>query len=129
MRKRSEKVRKSWGRPAGWLGSVRVPSKHATNAPAEQAQPVMRDCARHKGKSESWLGNSGGVYDEKIEKLGREKYPHTKLLRQVKGGVGPITALAYVLTLENPERFAQSRDVGHLGLVPKQEDSGDRLCM
>jgi transposase len=27
-------------------------------------------------------------------------------------GVGPITALAYVLTLETPERFAKSRDVG-----------------
>ena len=40
--------------------------------------------------------------------------------------MGPITALAYVLTLENPERFAKSRDVGpYLGLVPKQEDSGD----
>jgi transposase len=65
-------------------------------------------------------------YDEKIEKLGSEKYPQTQLLRQVKG-VGPITALAYVLTLENPKRFAQSRDVGpYLGLVPKQEDSGDR---
>jgi transposase len=64
-------------------------------------------------------------YDETIEKLGSEKYPHTKLLRQVKG-VGPITALAYALTLENPKRFAQSRDVGpYLGLVPKQEDSGD----
>ena len=64
-------------------------------------------------------------YDERIEKLGRAKYPHTKLLRQVKG-VGPITALAYALTLENPERFAQSREVGpYLGLVPKQEDSGD----
>src|ERR1700730_14530069 len=62
-------------------------------------------------------------YDQKIEKLGREKYGHTKLLRQVEG-VGPITALAYVLTLENPERFAKSRDVGpYLGLVPRQEDS------
>jgi transposase len=71
------------------------------------------------------LGNCIKAYDETIEKLGSEKYPHTKLLRQVKG-VGPITALAYVLTLENPERFAQSRDVGpYLGLVPKQEDSGD----
>jgi transposase len=61
-------------------------------------------------------------YDEKIEKLGREKYGHTALLRQVKG-VGPITALAYVLTLENPDRFVKSRDVGpYLGLVPKQED-------
>jgi transposase len=64
-------------------------------------------------------------YDEKIEKLGREKYGHTALLRQVKG-VGPITALAYVLTLENPDRFVKSRDVGpYLGLVPKQEDSGE----
>jgi transposase len=64
-------------------------------------------------------------YDEKIEKLGREKYGHTALLRQVKG-VGPITALVYVLTLENPQRFVKSRDVGpYLGLVPKQEDSGE----
>jgi len=65
------------------------------------------------------------VYDERIEKLGREKYGHTELLRQVKG-VGPLTSLAYVLTLENPDRFRKSRDVGpYLGLVPKQEDSGD----
>ena len=64
-------------------------------------------------------------YDQKIEELGSEKYGHTKLLRQVKG-VGPITALAYVLTLENPERFGKSRDVGpYFGLVPKQEDSGE----
>src|SRR5215469_3844045 len=65
------------------------------------------------------------VYDERIEKLGREKYGHTKLLRQVKG-VGPLTSLGYVLTLENPDRFRKSRDVGpYVGLVPKQEDSGD----
>ncbi|HMK23979.1 MAG TPA: IS110 family transposase [Terriglobales bacterium] len=71
------------------------------------------------------LSDSIQGYDEKIEKLGREKYGHTSLLRQVKG-VGPITALAYVLTLENPDRFVKSRDVGpYLGLVPKQEDSGE----
>src|SRR5580693_8162870 len=64
-------------------------------------------------------------YDKKIEELGGEKYGHTALLRQVKG-VGPITALAYVLTLENAQRFVKSRDVGpYLGLVPKQEDSGE----
>ena len=66
------------------------------------------------------------AYDERIEKLATEKYPQTKLLRQVKG-VGALTALTYVLTLEDPKRFAKSRDVGpYLGLVPKQEDSGDR---
>jgi transposase len=65
------------------------------------------------------------VYDRKVEELASEKYGHTKLLRQVKG-VGPITALAYGLTLENPERFPKSRDVGpYLGLVSRQEDSGE----
>jgi transposase len=65
------------------------------------------------------------AYDERIEKLATDKYPHATLLRQVKG-VGPLTAVAYVLTLENPCRFVKSRDVGpYLGLVPKQEESGD----
>jgi transposase len=64
------------------------------------------------------------VYDKRIEKLGHEKYGHTELLRQVKV-VGSLTSLAYVLTLENPDRFGKSRDVGsYLGLAPKQEDSG-----
>jgi transposase len=65
------------------------------------------------------------AYDERIEELATKKYEHTELLRQVKG-VGPLTSLAYVLTLENPDRFAKSRDVGpYVGLVPRQEDSGD----
>jgi transposase len=64
-------------------------------------------------------------YDQRIEELGQKKYGHTTLLRQVKG-VGPITSLAYVLTLEDPQRFSSSREVGpYLGLVPKQEDWGD----
>jgi hypothetical protein len=59
-----------------------------------------------------------------IEELASEKYGHTKLLRQVKG-VGPITALAYVLTLENPERFAKSRDVGpYLSWFPTRKTPG-----
>jgi transposase len=72
------------------------------------------------------VSHSIELYDGKIDELATKKYPHTSLLRQVKG-VGPLTSLAYVLTLENPDRFPKSRDVGpYLGLVPKQEDSGDR---
>ena len=60
-----------------------------------------------------------------IRPQGSEKYMDTKLLRQVNG-VGPVTSLAYVLTLETPQRFKRSRDVGpYLGLVRQQEDSGD----
>ena len=93
---------------------------------AEEAVPVeIREALLPLVRMAAALSDCIQGYDEKIEKLGREKYGHTALLRQVKG-VGPITALAYVLTLENPERFVKSRDVGpYLGLVPKQEDSGE----
>ena len=65
-------------------------------------------------------------YDEMLEHLAETKYPHTELLTQVQG-VGTLTAMAFVLTIEDPRRFARSRDVGcYLGLRPKQQDSGDR---
>ena len=64
-------------------------------------------------------------YDKKIDRLGQEKYPQVEVLREVPG-VGPITALAFVLTLEDPKRFAKSRDVGaYLGLVPRRDQSGE----
>jgi len=64
--------------------------------------------------------------DREVERLCRERYPETRFLRQVKG-VGPITALAFVLTLEDPQRFAHSRSVGsYLGLRPRQRDSGEQ---
>lgn len=63
-------------------------------------------------------------YDELIEKLSKEKYPETEGLRAVRG-VGPITALAFVLTLEESSRFDKSRAVGaFLGLTPKRDKSG-----
>jgi transposase len=65
-----------------------------------------------------------GEYDKQIAKIA-ERYPEEKLLQQVYG-VGRLIALTYVLTLENAERFAHSRDVGpYLGLTRKQRDSGD----
>jgi transposase len=63
--------------------------------------------------------------DHQIEALAEKKYPETRLLRQVKG-VGALTALTYVLTLEDPYRFAKSRFVGcYLGLRPRQNQSGE----
>jgi transposase len=41
-------------------------------------------------------------------------------------GIGPLTALTFVLTLEDPHRFEKSRSVGaYLGLVPATDRSGD----
>ena len=63
--------------------------------------------------------------DHEIERISKERYPETARLRQV-AGVGPITALAYALVLEDPRRFRTSRSVGaYLGLVPRRRASGD----
>jgi transposase len=65
-------------------------------------------------------------YDRQIEAISKEHYPETELLRQAEG-VGPLTALTFVLTLEDPYRFEKSRSVGaYLGLVPARDQSGDR---
>jgi transposase len=64
-------------------------------------------------------------YDRQLETISKERYPETELLRQVEG-VGPLTALTFVLTLEDPYRFEKSRSVGaYLGLVPARDQSGD----
>jgi transposase len=41
-------------------------------------------------------------------------------------GVGPLTALAFRATIDQPGRFRRSRDVGaHLGLTPRRYQSGE----
>jgi transposase len=63
--------------------------------------------------------------DGTLEQIARMDYPETELLRQVSG-VGPLIALTFVLTLEDPHRFQKSRDVGcYVGLRPKRSDSGE----
>jgi transposase len=65
-------------------------------------------------------------YDRQLETICQEHYPETDLLRRVEG-VGTLTALTFVLTLEDPSRFAKSRSVGaYLGLVPASDQSGER---
>lgn len=63
--------------------------------------------------------------DLELESLAREQYPATERLRQIPG-VGPLTALCFVLTLESPEYFPCARAVGaYLGLVPRRDQSGE----
>jgi len=54
--------------------------------------------------------------DREIEQIARKDYPETALLQQV-GGVGPLIALTFVLTIDDKNRFQRSRDVGcYVGL-------------
>ena len=49
------------------------------------------------------------------------------LLLQSQPGVGPITALAYVLTMGGMSRFPRGKQVAsYLGLIPREHSSGGR---
>jgi transposase len=64
-------------------------------------------------------------HDRKIERVVDEQYPEARLLQRIKG-VGPVTALAFVLLIEDPKRFRESREVGaYFGLVPRLDESSD----
>jgi transposase len=97
-------------------GFHRKVREHVPDALAPALEPLLETIASLTERIRS--------YDRQLEVLSRELYPETALLRQV-GGVGPLTALAFVLVLEDPCRFGTSRSVGaYLGLVPGQRQSG-----
>lgn len=63
------------------------------------------------------------AYDRQVEALSAA-HPEIAPLRHI-AGVGPLTSLAFVLTLEDPTRFDESRKVGaYLGLTPGRRQSG-----
>jgi transposase len=66
------------------------------------------------------------AYDKQAAHLAETKYPQTKVLEQVTG-VGRLTSLCYVLTIGDPWRFEDSRDVGaFVGVVSGKHQSGDK---
>ena len=65
------------------------------------------------------------LLEREISDQARSKYPDTAWLEQIPG-VGPITALYFVLKIEDPARFKRARDVGaFLGLCPRRDQSGE----
>jgi transposase len=62
--------------------------------------------------------------DKQLQQLAK-KYPDVEVISQPKG-VGLLTALVFILSLEDKGRFTSSRQVGaYLGLRPRQAQSGD----
>lgn len=63
-------------------------------------------------------------FDKEIATTMQERHPEAKRLSQVPG-VGPVTSLGFVLSLEDPARFKKSRSVGaYLGLTARRDQSG-----
>ena len=72
------------------------------------------------------------MLDEQLGKLDRaveqaaENHPRARLL-MTQPGVGPNTALAFVLTIGEASRFARGKQVAsYLGLIPREQTSGGR---
>ncbi len=73
----------------------------------------------------SSLNDKIAAYDQAVDRVSREQYPETEVLRQIKG-VGPLLALTYVVTIESHEHFEDSRLVGaYVGLTPKAHSSSE----
>lgn len=94
---------------------------------AQELIPVkLRSSLAPMQQSLELLSDTIKNYDHEIECLCREEFPETAILSQVNG-VGPNTALAFIATIEDPARFACSRNVGaYVGLVSKSRSSGSK---
>lgn len=65
-------------------------------------------------------------YDQQIAQLVKTRYPDAEVVSQ-SHGVGHLTGLVFVLTIEDKTRFPKSRDVGaFVGLVPGKCQSGNK---
>jgi transposase len=71
------------------------------------------------------LDREVGELDEAVERA-CEDHPQARLLR-TQPGVGPITALAFVLTIGDVSRFKHSGQVAsYVGLIPREHSSGGK---
>jgi transposase len=85
---------------------------------SEGLRPILQPLLKSIEQSSEQIAE----YDRQIERMAR-RYPQVELLQQVYG-VGPLVSTTYLLTIENPERFRRSREVGgYLGMVPKRRMS------
>jgi transposase len=92
---------------------------------AGQVPEVIRGAVAPLLETIDHLNEQIRYYDEMEEHIARERYPKYRLLEQVSG-VGVHTALSFMLTIGDPERFQKSRMVGSfLGMRPKKQESGE----
>jgi transposase len=70
------------------------------------------------------LGQQIATFDKAVQRQVRAD-PTCRLLMTVPG-IGALSSLVYVSTVEDPERFSRSRAVGaHLGLTPRRYQAGE----
>jgi transposase len=105
--------------------TVRNPSSERFHKVAMEKLPeAVREMIAPSVQALAELSARIAVLEREINELVRTKYPQALLLQQVPG-VGALTALYYVLKIEDPTRFENVRDVGaYAGLCPRRDQSG-----
>jgi len=92
---------------------------------AEQIPQTIRGAVAPLLETIDHLNEQIRYYDQMEAHIARERYERYSLLTQVEG-VGVHTALSFMLTIGEAERFAKSRTVGaFLGMRPRKKDSGE----
>jgi transposase len=110
---------KSYGQRLRKCGTEQV-NRESASGLSEELRDVLDPLLR---EIES-LNERIAEYDRRIEHIAKDVYPQVAVLKQIKG-VGPLIALTFVLTLDDPNRFRRSRDVGcFVGLRPGRRNSG-----
>src|ERR1700727_1895726 len=95
--------------------------------PAEElieGRPELVAAIRPLLEARNAVGQQVSELDRKVMKLAR----HDAQVRRFMTvpGVGPITALAFKATIDDPARFARSRSVGaYIGLTSRRHASGE----
>jgi hypothetical protein len=106
--------------------AVRNPSSERFHKVVEEGLPeTLRQMIAPSVQALAELTARIKVLEREINSLAQRKYPQTARLQQIPG-VGPITALYFVLKIEDPNRFENVRDVGaYAGLCPGRDQSGE----
>jgi transposase len=89
-----------------------------------KGQPVISALVARLAEVRRHVVAQVAALDRDIRRLVRSE-PTLKRFMTVPG-VGPITAVAFLSTIDEPERFKHARDVGpYLGLTPTRYQSGE----
>ena len=94
---------------------------------AEQIPKELRAAMNPLLESIGELSSKIKELDKAIERATKSKqFSAAEQLKQVNG-VGALTAMCYLLVIEDPGRFKRSRTVGaYVGLTPKRSESGEQ---
>jgi transposase len=108
------------------LGTARTPAKRNERLAAFYAQrPDLQALFAPLITSMEAIEGQLRASDRMLAKRAASDPVCTRLM--TVPGVGPITALTYTMSIEDPRRFVRSEDVGaYAGLVPRRSQSGER---